>query len=414
MFKKRLKSHHDVKDVINSKIKRKLATPFALRKILNSDPIEKDGGIYVHTPYCDKICSFCNMNRKQVDNDLEEYTEYLIKNMDKLGQKRYIQQKEFSVVFFGGGTPTIFKASQLKRILGALRENFKLAHNCEFTFETTLHNLTDEKLEIMQSFGVNRLSIGVQTFSDKGRVTLNRTYDQAKVIARIKEIQVKFKGLVCIDIIYNYVDETLEEVAEDARILTDLGVASSSFYSLMIHEGSHLSKTLDTDEKEYLYGIELDKKLHHEFLNKSLEMGYSVLEHTKITSGKDSYRYIKNVHQLKDLIPIGIGAGGRIANLEMYNLNKFITFYAKDSEIKRKLQLLSGVTQYHTVDLLNLEKICKNAYKEVFEVLLTLEKYGYITIDSTNKNYSYTLDGTFWGNNISALLVETLFENHNL
>ena len=412
MFKARLKSHHDVKNIINSKIGRKLATPLALYRLLNSTPLEKDGGIYVHTPFCDKICSFCNMNRKQIDNDLEEYTEYLIKKMDKLGKKTYIQQKEFSVVFFGGGTPTIFKPHQLKKILTSLRENFLLREGYEFTFETTLHNLTDEKLHILQSFGVNRLSIGIQTFSDRGRKSLNRTYDQATVIRRVKEIKEKFKGLVCIDIIYNYLGETVEEVKEDARILTELNVDSSSFYSLMIHEGSHLSSVLDSEGRDSLSSIENDKNLHHEFLRRALRRGYSVLEHTKITSGRDSYNYIKNVHQLKDLIPIGIGAGGRIGNLEIYNLNKFVTFYAKDSPLKRRLQLLSGATQYHTVSLKSLKEICGKSYDKIFEILLQLEDKKYIVIDSINSTYSYTLDGTFWGNNISALLVETLYEDN--
>ena len=76
----------NVKNIITSKIKRKLATPLSYYKILNSVPIEKEGGIYVHTPYCDKICSFCNMNRKQVNNNLEEYTNYLIRKIEKLGK----------------------------------------------------------------------------------------------------------------------------------------------------------------------------------------------------------------------------------------------------------------------------------------------------------------------------------------
>ncbi|MGL4732104.1 MAG: radical SAM protein, partial [Fusobacteriaceae bacterium] len=143
-----------------------------------------------------------------------------------------------------------------------------------------------------------------------------------------------------------------------------------------------------------------------------LRRGYSVLEHTKITSGRDSYNYIKNVHQLKDLIPIGIGAGGRIGNLEIYNLNKFVTFYAKDSPLKRRLQLLSGATQYHTVSLKSLKEICGKSYDKIFEILLQLEDKKYIVIDSINSTYSYTLDGTFWGNNISALLVETLYEGN--
>ena len=79
MFDIRYKSHHDVKDVINKLTKRKLVTPFAFNKVMNSSPKEKEGGIYVHTPFCDKICAFCNMNRKQVDNNLDDYVEYLCK-----------------------------------------------------------------------------------------------------------------------------------------------------------------------------------------------------------------------------------------------------------------------------------------------------------------------------------------------
>lgn len=410
MFNIRLKSHHDVKNIINSKIKRKIATSFSYHKILNSVPLEKDGGIYVHTPFCDKICSFCNMNRKQVKDDLEDYTNYLIKEIEKLSKKKYIQLKEFNVLFFGGGTPTIYSALQLEKILSTVRKSFVLATEYEFTFESTLHNLSLEKLKIMEKYGVNRLSIGIQTFSDRGRNVLNRTYEKEEVIEKLKELRKNFSGLICIDIIYNYLDQTLQEVEEDAKILSELKVDSSSFYSLMIHEGSNLATDLDNGKKKFNYEIEMDKKLHHKFLEVSLNNGYKILEHTKISSGKDSYNYIKNVHQLKDLIPIGVGAGGRIKNLEMYNLNKFITFYSPDTEIKRKLQLLAGATQYSKIMLSTLIDICgANNYSDIFTVLTSLAEKKYIILEKDS--YTYTNDGVFWGNNISGLLVETLYDS---
>ena len=409
MFNVRLKSHHDVKNIITSKIKRKLATPLSYYKILNSVPVEKEGGIYVHTPYCDKICSFCNMNRKQVNNNLEEYTNYLIRQIEKLGRKKYIKLKEFNVLFFGGGTPTIYNSLQLEKILQSVRKSFILADTYEFTFESTLHNLTVEKLKIMENYGVNRLSIGIQTFSDRGREVLNRTYKQEEVIEKIKEIRDNFSGLICIDIIYNYLDQTVEEVEEDVKILSELKVDSSSFYSLMIHEGSNLATDLSNGDKNFDYQIELDKKLHHKFLELSLKNGYEILEHTKITSGRDKYNYIKNVHELKDLIPIGIGAGGRVGNLEIYNLNKFITFYSPDTEIKKKLQLLSGVTQYKKVLLEKLKEICGNNYSDIYPVLLSLVEKKYIMLEKDF--YTYTNEGIFWGNNISGLLVETLYNS---
>ena len=139
MFDIRYKSHHDVKEVINKLLKKKIATPLAVAKIMNQDPESKEAGIYVHTPYCDKICAFCNMNRKQVDNDLNSYVDYLCNEFKKYGEKRYVKGKVITSIFFGGGTPTIYKAPQLEKILSTLRENFTLSDDCEFTFETTLH-----------------------------------------------------------------------------------------------------------------------------------------------------------------------------------------------------------------------------------------------------------------------------------
>ena len=85
----------------------------------------------------------------------------------KYGAYKFCKTSEVDVVFFGGGTPTIFKKEQLERILKTLRENFYIfPKDYEMTFETTLHNLSFEKLEIMEKYGVNRISVGIQTFSD--------------------------------------------------------------------------------------------------------------------------------------------------------------------------------------------------------------------------------------------------------
>lgn len=93
MFDIRYKSHHDVKNVIEKMMKRKIVTPFTFNRVLKEKPLFWRG-IYVHTPYCDKICSFCNMNRKQIDNDLNDYTDYLCKEFKKYGEKKYIKEKK--------------------------------------------------------------------------------------------------------------------------------------------------------------------------------------------------------------------------------------------------------------------------------------------------------------------------------
>mgnify|MGYP000122913669 FL=1 len=409
MFEKRYKSHHDVKDVINKLTKKSIVTPFTFNKLLNEEPENKEAGIYVHTPYCDKICSFCNMNRKQVSNNLDDYVEYLCKEFEKYGSKKYVQGKEITTIFFGGGTPTIYKEYQLEKILSTLTNNFNISSNCEFTFETTLHNLTLKKLAIMEKYGVNRLSIGIQTFSDRGRKLLNRTYEQKEIIKRIKELKKNFKGLICIDIIYNYLDESLEEIENDAKIATELEVDSISFYSLMIHEGSNLSKALNENKLNLNYQIYRDKELHHTFLEKTLNNGYKLLEHTKITNGKDEYRYIKNINSFSDLFAIGVGAGGRVKNIEYFNLNKFITFYAKDSDFKYRVKKLSGILQYPEVKLSNIRELTGDKiYPEILRILQEFQKNKYI--EFFEDSFKYTLDGIFWGNSIVAVLVEKMIE----
>ena len=409
MFEKRYKSHHDVKDVINKLTKKSIVTPFTFNKLLNEEPENKEAGIYVHTPYCDKICSFCNMNRKQVSNNLDDYVEYLCKEFEKYGSKKYVQGKEITTIFFGGGTPTIYKEYQLEKILSTLTNSFNISSNCEFTFETTLHNLTLKKLAIMEKYGVNRLSIGIQTFSDRGRKLLNRTYEQKEIIKRIKELKKNFKGLICIDIIYNYLDESLEEIENDAKIATELEVDSISFYSLMIHEGSNLSKALNENKLNFNYQIYRDKELHHTFLEKTLNNGYKLLEHTKITNGKDEYRYIKNINSFSDLFAIGVGAGGRVKNIEYFNLNKFITFYAKDSNFKYKVKKLSGILQYPEVKLSNIRELTGDKiYPEILSLLQEFQKSKYI--EFFEDSFKYTLDGIFWGNSIVAVLIEKMIE----
>ncbi len=155
MFDIRYKSHHDVKNVIEKMMKRKIVTPFTFNRVLKEKPLSSDGGIYVHTPYCDKICSFCNMNRKQIDNDLNDYTDYLCREFKKYGEKKYIKEKKISAIFFGGGTPTIYKAHQLEKILSSLRENFNITEDCEFTFETTL-SLAEEHLQYIKHISLKK------------------------------------------------------------------------------------------------------------------------------------------------------------------------------------------------------------------------------------------------------------------
>lgn len=262
----------------------------------------------------------------------------------------------------------------------------------------------------MEKYGVNRISVGIQTFSDRGRKILNRTYTKEFITEKLREIRNRFKGLICIDIIYNYPGQTDEEIAEDAKIACELGVDSISFYSLMIQDGSQISKDRAENKVVFRYNLERDRELHHKFLDITLSNGYSILEHTKITKGTDKYKYIKNVNSFSDLIPIGVGAGGRVKDYELFHLNKIVTFYAFDNELKLNVKKLSGILQYKEVELEKIKEYSGKSYENIFKLIKEYEAKGLVTIN--DNIMEYTIDGIFWGNSITASLVTQIIDDN--
>jgi len=410
IFPKRFKSHNDSVGIVSDYFRKnkKFGTEAELLERMQKPAENELGTIYVHTPYCDKICSFCNLNRKQIDNDLEDYTSFLVSEFEKYGKTPYMKSKKINVIFFGGGTPTIYKEHQLERILKAINDNFTLTDDCEFTLETTLHNLNQKKIKILEKGGVNRLSVGIQTFSDRGRKILNRTFSKEETVKRLRNLKESFSGMVCTDIIYNYPDETVEEVLEDARIVKELKIDSTSFYSLMIYEGSQMSKDIRNNMLKLNYELKKDFELHDAFLKSMLEsQNYEVMEHTKIVrKGRDEYRYIRNTHQGKDILPIGVGAGGKIDNFEIFRLSQDKAFYAISSdENEMKMKRISGLLQYPKVYFDKLkEYVSDEMFNEIYKILENFEKKGYLKIHETHTEL--TSEGIFWGNNISATILK--------
>ena len=225
-----------------------------------------------------------------------------------------------------------------------------------------------------------------------------------------------FNGMVCTDIIYNYPDETVEEVLQDAKIVKELKIDSTSFYSLMIYEGSQMSHDIRNNTLELNYQLEKDFELHDSFLKKMLETGdYEVMEHTKIVrKGRDRYQYIRNTHQGLDILPVGVGAGGKIGDFEIFRLSRERAFYAISSdENEKRLKRISGIFQYPKVYFNELKKyVSTELFDELYLILKNFEKKGYMKIYDTHTEL--TPRGIFWGNNISAVILKKCLGGTNV
>jgi oxygen-independent coproporphyrinogen-3 oxidase len=410
--RERLRSHHHVEQKlygllgVNMRRLNPLA-PFALKKKLKERPGGEPGGVYIHVPHCDRICSFCNLNRRLLkDTDLDAYTDFLVSQIRDYGKTAYVREKKIESLYFGGGTPTVLTTGHFARILEALRANFNLLPDCEISVETTQHNLGPEKAAALQSLGVNRFSVGIQTIAGRGRRLLGRSYSAAKAKEDFRAVRGVFTGSLCIDIIYSYPDQTLEELAEDAAFCVDYGVDSVSFYSLMIQKGSAMSDSIESERLAFNRTIESDRERHNRLYQLLREAGYDLLELTKLARReKDRYQYIYVQYDRKDCFPIGSGAGGRIGGFGVYSMSPAMRFVMAPNPKVEKYFRISGLLQYGDYTMEKLVSGLGDRGKEaVSELIAGFRDEG--LLEQNGGGPVLTADGVFWGSNMAAALLE--------
>ena len=149
-FTKRYKSHHDSTALLKKSFTSNGNVKEYLADLLTKQP-KNPRTIYIHVPYCRKICSFCNMNRRHVNQTIEDYHMIIIESIKKVSKYPYIQGKDFQSIYFGGGTPTTLSAVQLEAILKAIYDYLPVSPGAEVSIETSISELTDERLIVMSA-----------------------------------------------------------------------------------------------------------------------------------------------------------------------------------------------------------------------------------------------------------------------
>lgn len=363
----------------------------------------RGGAIYIHVPFCDRICSFCNLNREKGQRDIiDSYTEYLLSEIEEMSNITYVRSEEFQEVYFGGGTPTFLSASALERVINAIRNRLPLSGDCEISMESTLHNLPPAKLAVLKDLGVNRLSIGIQTFSDKGRRMLERTGNRKYCLDSLEAIRANFNGILSLDIIYSYPGQSEQDLIDDAKNFVDLELDGTSFYPLMIHKGSSLAESLRNGTVEFCRTEETERKKHNLFISILEEAGYEVLELSKLVKpGRDDYRYIRLRYDNRTILPLGRGAGGRLGPYSVYNLAPGRRMTASVNPQFDSYHRILGQLQYgnYSIDQLT-ELTGPKAKSTTITALDIYRNQGFLRGKAGNERLSP--DGIFWGNNIAV------------
>jgi oxygen-independent coproporphyrinogen-3 oxidase len=406
MYEVRYKSHHDASRALKKHFEECIDKKAYVAELLNSSATTRRV-IYLHVPFCNKVCSFCPFHRPD-ELKRREYDDYLIAEIEKLSKFKYMQAP-IDAVNFGGGTPTSLQPKQMARVLGKLREAFDIKENAEISVETSITELTDEMTDVLKEYGVNRLSVGIQTFDDGGRKLLGRRGNGEKAIERL--IETKNAGFenIGVDLIYNYPDETMQMLERDLEIIKSLSLAGVSFYSLMLHEKTPIYGKITPEQLANMQDIEREKEFFDLILDTLSADGYKPFELTKlIRNNLDRYEYMRVRHSGGSCIAIGHGAGG---NLDRYVYHNSVHSPLLDEQIPvSSMGRILSLPYFILDEFINdLQKMSVNldVYSKrldfalaplLSESLERLEKEGLLTIDGAE--ISLSRDGIFWGNNI--------------
>lgn len=416
MYSIRYKSHHDASRQLKQLYTLPVSKEAYIADILEK-PLAGKRVIYLHVPFCNKICSFCPFHRFD-EMRRREYHHYLIDHMQRLSNFPYMQQP-FQAVNFGGGTPTCLLPEQMEQILKALKTYFPIAQDAEISVESSATELTDEMLDVLRQGGVNRLSIGVQSFQDGRRKMLGRRGSGEFAAERVAAaIRVGITN-TSIDLLYNLPGQSEEELYKDLQVIRRLNVAGISFYSLMLHENTPLYKKLGEQERQSMADVQHEYALYSLILNELAKGGFQMLELTKLVrDGLDRYDYMEIRHNRGNCIAVGHGAGG---NIEGYLYHNSI----RNPDISNALPISSVgrvvSDDYHIMDqfIYSLQKAKADLhyYSEqlgmdlshmLAEPLERMEKDGLLV--RADGMLTMTQKGTFWGNNMIDELITFLRE----
>lgn len=373
-------------------------------------------GLYVHIPFCDHICSYCDFLKLVSKEPLKkQYIDALINEIDlKIEAK---SMSNIDTIYIGGGTPSCLPLFLLEKLLIKLDEIFKNNKIIEYTIEANPIDITKDFLELIKNHNINRLSLGIQSFHNKKLELLNRNHTRKIAIDSI-ELSKQYIKNISIDLIYGFSLDTFSYIKKDIEKAIELGVNHISAYSLILEDRTLLKHLydkgefdlMDEDKEAKLYYkiasfLENNNFIHYEISNFALK-GYESI-HNQIYWNNDLYEAIgigassyiidneSKYHRIKNITKIS--DYNKLLLSDNKNLNDIILeddLLNKDDimeeEIMLGLRLMKGINKNNFKNKFNVD--IKDAYPHINNLIknnLLIENEEYIYI---NKNKLYISD----------------------
>lgn len=323
--------------------------------------------VYVHIPFCKSICSYCDFC-KMIHND-SWVSLYLQELKNEI--KKHYEEDEINTLYIGGGTPSSLSLENLKVLFNIIK-TLNLSKNCEFTVEVNVNDITPELCHILKINGVNRVSVGVESFDKYNLKFLNRKHSKKDIFKNIKLLKDSGFENISVDLIYAIPIESFKVLKSDINKIIRLDIKHISTYALIIEKNTVLSNNNIKPINE-----ELDYKMYEYICKKLSRRGYIHYEVSNF--GKEGYFSKHNITYWNndEYYGFGLGSHGYINGVRYENtrsLNKYINgkyrlseyIVSKTEDMENELMLglrkLEGINIYDFFQKFNIN------IQEVFDI----------------------------------------------
>lgn len=265
--------------------------------------------LYIHLPWCVQKCPYCDFNSHQLSQDSmqeQAYVDALLLDLEH--ELPHIWGRSIDTVFIGGGTPSVFQATSIDRLLAGVRARVKLLPTAEITMEANPGTFEQERFAGFADAGINRLSLGVQSFNPRHLKALGRIHDDKQSKTAI-EAAAKLFPRFNIDLMYALPNQSIEEALDDVDTAIALGAPHISAYQLTLEPNTPFGHTPPANLPDDDQLIDIEEAVHARLA----KAGFKRYETSAFVRDGQPCRHNVNYWQFGDYIGIGAGAHGKIS-----------------------------------------------------------------------------------------------------
>lgn len=325
-------------------------------------------GIYIHIPFCKQACHYCNFHFSTSLQHKNDFIAALLKEIEL--QQNYLGNEVVKTIYFGGGTPSILSIEEIKSILNSINASFAVDPNPEITLEANPDDINPEKLQQWKQLGINRFSIGIQSFFDEDLQWMNRAHNAGEAEKCIQHVIAAGFNNFSIDLIYGGPTLSDEHWEQNINKAIQLNVPHISCYALTVEPKTALAKMIELKKKET---VESEKQAHH-FLMLMEAMQKAGYEHYEISNfARPGFRSKHNSSYWQGVKYLGLGPSAHSFNnnSRQWNIanNALYIQSLKKEELnfeKEELSIQTQLNEYIMTSLRTLEGLNLNYVTEKF------------------------------------------------